>query len=40
VLSEELPHLKTLSVCSCGLEDLDGITYTPHLVSLIAADNR
>ena len=40
VLSEELPSLKTLSVCSCGLEDLDGITYTPNLVSLIAADNR
>jgi hypothetical protein len=29
-----------LSVCSCGLRDLDGISYTPNLVSLIAADNR
>jgi len=39
VLSEELPNLKTLSVCSCGLENLDGISFIPNVVTLIAADN-
>jgi len=39
-LSEELPNLKTLSVCSCGLEDLDGISFLPNLITLVAADNR
>ena len=31
--------LKTLSVCGCGLTDLDGITYAPNLETLVAADN-
>lgn len=40
VLGDELNHLKTLSVCYCGLEDLDGISYAPNLVTLVAADNH
>lgn len=35
-----MPSLKTLSVCGCGLTDLDGISYAPKLVNLIAAFNR
>ncbi len=40
VLGDELPHLRTLSVCSCGLTDLDGVQNAPALVSLAAANNR
>ena len=32
-------NLKTLSVCYCGLEDLDGINNLPSLVNLVAAFN-
>ena len=30
---------KTLSVCYCGLMDLDGINNAPNLVNLVAAFN-
>ena len=30
-------NLKTLSVCYCGLTDLDGINNLPSLVNLVAA---
>ena len=40
VLGDELRRLRTLSVCYCGLEDLDGISYAPNIVSLCAADNH
>jgi len=40
VLGDELSRLRTLSVCYCGLEDLDGINYCPNIVNLCAADNR
>ena len=39
VLGDEFRSLKTLSVCYCGLEDLDGISYAPNLVNLVAAFN-
>ena len=32
-------NLKTLSVCYCGLTDLDGINNAPNLVNLVAAFN-
>ena len=32
-------NLKTLSVCYCGLTDLDGINNLPSLVNLVAAFN-
>ena len=35
-----MQRLKTLSVCYCGLEDLDGISYAPNILSLCAADNH
>ena len=40
VLGDELSRLRTLSVCYCGLEDLDGINYCPNIVNLCAADNQ
>ena len=40
VLGEELHRLRTLSVCYCGLEDLDGISYAPNIVNLCAAYNQ
>ena len=40
ILGEELYRLKTLSVNTCGLEDLDGVTYAPNLTTLVAADNN
>ena len=40
VLGDELRRLRTLSVCYCGLEDLDGISYAPNIVNLCAADNQ
>ena len=40
VLGDELRRLRTLSVWYCGLEDLDGISYVPNIVSLCAADNH
>ena len=40
VLGDEMSRLKTLSVCYCGLEDLDGISYAPNLVSFCATDNQ
>ena len=39
VLGEEMRNLKTLSVCYCGLMDLDGINNAPNLVNLVAAFN-
>ena len=33
-------RLRTLSVCYCGLEDLDGISYAPNIVNLCAAYNQ
>ena len=40
ILGDELSRLRTLSVCYCGLEDLDGINYVPNIVNLCAADNH
>ena len=40
ILGDELSRLRTLSVCYCGLEDLDGINYCPNIVNLCAADNN
>jgi len=40
VLGDELSRLRTLSVCYCGLQDLDGINYCPNIVNLCAADNQ
>ena len=40
MLGEELQSLKHLYVTSCGLDDLDGITYAPNLVTFVAADNE
>ena len=39
VLGDEMTHLKTLSVCHCGLTDLDGVNYAPNIVNLVAAYN-
>ena len=39
VLGDEMVNLKTLSVCYCGLMDLDGINNAPNLVNLVAAFN-
>jgi len=39
VLGDEMSHLKTLSVCYCGLSDLDGINYAPNVVNLVAPHN-
>ena len=36
----KLRWLRTLWVCYCGLEDLNGISYIPNIVSLCAADNQ
>lgn len=33
-------RLRTLSVCHCGLEDLDGVAYVSNIVNLCAADNQ
>ncbi len=38
-MGDELPHLRTLSVCGCGLTDLDGVQNAPSLATLVAADN-
>jgi Leucine-rich repeat (LRR) protein len=38
-LGDELPNLRTLSLCGCGLFDLDGVTNAANLVTLVAADN-
>jgi len=35
-----LRRLRTLSVCHCGLEDLDGVSYVSNIVNLCAADNQ
>ena len=40
VLGDELRRLRTLSVCHCGLEDLDGVSYVSNIVNLCAADNQ
>ncbi len=40
MLGEELFRLKTLSVCYCGIEDLDGVNYAPNLTTLVAAFNN
>ena len=37
---EKLRWLRTLSVCYCGLEDLNRISYVPNIVSLCVADNQ
>ena len=34
-----MTSLKTLSVCHCGLDDLDGVNYAPNIVNLVAAYN-
>ena len=39
VIGDEMRNLKTLSVCYCGLTDLDGINNLPSLVNLVAAFN-
>ncbi|XP_059080437.1 uncharacterized protein LOC131878473 [Tigriopus californicus] len=38
-LGDDLPSLKTISVCDCGLTDLDGITSASNLITLVAANN-
>ncbi len=39
MLGDELPNLRTLSACNCGLTDLDGVQNAPALTTLVAADN-
>ena len=36
VLGDEFSHLKNLSVCHCGLSDLDGVNYAPNVVNIVA----
>ncbi len=40
VLGDELPSLRTLSVCACGLKDLDGVLNASNLSTLVAANNK